>query len=352
MTDRAALVAGLPTGPRHPVTGTPARRPGSVRRTTSIEERWEDFGRPRTVRASGRDLVTSVDGSAEVRDAASLELRTDGAGNVATIRTEPTVVELDGLVGTGTRSGFRAAVGAVAPGAVRPGTVLHQLLDDVPLAALIASYGLTREHPEWNIPPEATARLRNLCAGWQDGATMMGALDATGIFPIPEGPVAPPLDSEDDPLGWHDIAPMDRRTVRRVRRLDLWHTDGAVAVEAYFRDSHLGAEGPEDVLHEYTVAMTLGPAAGPSDALRVESATATAHTLPWPECPGAVASVDRVVGTAVTGLVDLVARDLTGTSTCSHLNDVLRSAGGVAVLAALLPGPADRATNGTEEERR
>jgi hypothetical protein len=65
---------------------------------------------------------------------------------------------------------------------------LHQVLDDIPLAAVIATYGLTREHPEWNIPPEAAERLRDLCSGWADGATMIGTLDTTGIFPIPEEP--------------------------------------------------------------------------------------------------------------------------------------------------------------------
>lgn len=335
--DRATIVASLPTGPRQPVEGSPPRRLGSVRRTTSIDERWDDFGQPRTVRAAGRDLVTGLDGSTVVRDEASLELTTDGLGNVATIRTVPEVVALEQLVGTGTRSGFRGVVELVAGEHVRPDTVLHQLLDDVPLAALIASYGLTREHPEWNIPPEAHARLRNLCAGWEDGATMMATLDATGVFPIPEGPPAPGLVSDDDPTGWHDLAPMEPRTVRRVRRLDTWRSTSEIVVEAYFRDSHLGAAGPEDVLHEYSVTLALHPGNSPGESLRVHSIAAVPHTLPWPECPGAVASVQRVVGSSIADLAQVVSATFTGTSTCSHLNDLLRSVSGVADLAAQLP---------------
>jgi hypothetical protein len=215
--------------------------------------------------------------------------------------------------------------------------VLHQLLDDVPLAAIIATYGLTREHPEWNIPPEAAERLRDLCAGWADGATMIGALDRTGVFPIPEGPPAPDLVDATDPLAWHDLAPMEPRTVRRVRRLDLWRQGPSLALEVYFRDTHLGATGPVDVLHEYTVTATLGSTGSDPDDLRFDEVQAVAHTLPWPECPGALASVQRVVGRAVAEVPAFVRNEFTGTTTCSHLNDVLRSTSAVTAMASLLP---------------
>lgn len=333
MSERARLVASLPTGPQQPVTGTPARRLGSVRRTTAIEERWDDFGRPRRVRASGRDLVTGLDGSPHVHDAASLALLTDGDGNVDELVADPPEPALGAMAGVGVRSGFRAAAMALVPEHRERGSILHQLLDDVPLAAIIATYGLTREHPEWNIPPEAAERLRDLCAGWADGATMIGTLDATAIFPIPEGPPAPSLASADDPLAWHDIGEMERRTVRRVRRLDLWRSSADdLALEVYFRDSHLGPDGPEDVLHEYTVTATLD-----ATDLRFTAIDAVAHTLPWPECPGALGSAGRAVGRTVDELPEIVRVDFTGTSTCSHLNDLLRSTGAVRAMAAVLP---------------
>ena len=337
MTDRAALVASLPTGPREPVEGTPPRRAGSVRRTTSVDEGWDDFGRPRRVRAVGRDLVTATDGTAKVHDTAMLSLVTDGSGTVTEVGAEPPDPRLGHLIGTGVRSGFRAAAASLLPDHHERCSVLSQLLDEVPLAAVIASYGLTREHPEWNIPPEAAARLRDLCSGWADGATMIGTLDRTGIFPIPEGPPAPSLMVDDDPLAWHDAGPVQRRTVRRVRRLDLWRDGAHLGLEVYFRDSHLGREGPEDVLHEYTLSAALAPAADGTGDLRVEEADVVAHTLPWPECPAATASVRRVVGLRVRGLAEAVRTGFTGTSTCTHLNDVLRSAGAAADLAELLP---------------
>ena len=331
--DRARLVASLPNGPRAPRVGTPPRRPGSVRRTTAIEQRWDDFGQPQDVLASGRDLHTALDGTATVTDAARLDLWVAGDGTVASVEADPPQPTLDGLVGSPTRSGFRAAAAALVPEHRDDATVLHQLLDDVPLAALIASYGLTREHPEWNIPLETAQRMTDLCSGWAAGATMLDALESTGIFPIPVGPVAPPLADADDPLAWHDLEAMTPRTVRRVRRLDLGSSvDGApMDLEVYFRDSHLGLDGVEDVLHEYTVLATIDP-----ESLVVRSSTAEAHTLPWPECPGALASAGRIVGHRVDELPSLVGDTFTGTSTCSHLNDLLRSIAGVAAMAKVL----------------
>lgn len=331
--ERRLLVASLPKGPRTPLTGTPARRRGSVRRTTMLEERWDDFGKPRHVRASGRDLVTAFDGTATVADAASLALVTDGTGALTSIEADPVEPRLDGLVGVGVRSGFRSVAAALVPDHAERGSVLHQLLDDLPLASLIASYGLTREHPEWNIPRDSVDRLRDVCAGWEDGATMIDALDRTGIFPVPVGPPAPPLTDDTDALAWHDLGERERKTVRRVRRLDLWRADDdTLALEVYFRDTHLGLEGPEDVLHELTLTATVDPT-----ERRFTAVSAAAHTLPWPECPGSLASAQRVIGWRVDEVADRVRAEFVGTSTCSHLNDLLRSTAAVAALAAELP---------------
>jgi hypothetical protein len=54
--------------------------------------------------------------------------------------------------------------------------------------------------------------------------------------------------------------------------------------------------------------------------------------LPWVECPGALASADRLTDMPVAELRDHVRREFKGTSTCTHLNDTLRSLGDVDVL--------------------
>ncbi|MEO7428607.1 MAG: DUF2889 domain-containing protein, partial [Acidimicrobiales bacterium] len=179
------------------------------------------------------------------------------------------------------------------------------------------------------IPKETAAGMADLCAGWAGEGTMLDTLERTGIFPIPLGPPAPDLLPSDDPLAWHELEPMLPRSVRRRRRLDLV-AGNPIAMDVHFRDSHLGADGVEDVLHEYTLAVELDP------ALTVLRSEATVRVLPWPECPGAVGSAGRIVGQPVAALRQLVASDFKGTSTCTHLNDVLRSIAGATALAKAL----------------
>jgi hypothetical protein len=104
-------------------------------------------------------------------------------------------------------------------------------------------------------------------------------------------------------------------------------------VQVHFRDSHNDEDDVEDVLHEYEVEARVDPR-----SRVVVSSEATVHVLPWPECPGAAASADRIVGHAVHTLRPVVSAELTGTSTCTHLNDVLRSLAGVTALARHLGG--------------
>lgn len=329
VSDRALLVASLPHGPRAPLTSTPARRPGSVRRTTCIDQRRGATGAPQEIVASGRDLLTSADGTTQLLDAVNLRANLDAMGVITAIQADPQVPELDALVGGAASKGLRARAEEALPDHAARVSVLLQLLDDFPMAALLSSYGWTRETEDWNIPKETASGMADLCAGWAAEGTMLDALDRTGIFPIPLGPPAPPLESPDDPLAWHEIEPMVPRSIRRRRRLDLI-ADEPLTMDVHFRDSHLGADGLEDVLHEYTVSVDL------DDALSVLRSEATVRVLPWPECPGAIGSAGRIAGKPVAVLRQLVAADFKGTSTCTHLNDVLRSLAGATALAEAL----------------
>lgn len=279
--------------------------------------------------ALGRDLLTHPEGTTEVIDEVRLDATVDAAGTILRIEADPPVPELADLVGTHGSKGHRRRVDALLPDHVERATVLLQLLDDMPMAALISMYGATRAMDDWNLPPEAASNMADLCAGWERGATMLDALERTSIFPIPVGPPAPALEAADDPAGWHELGPMAPRSVRRRRRLDLLPGE-PMAMDVHFRDSHMGDDGLEDVLHEYTLVVTL------DDDLRVLTSEPTARVLPWPECPGALGSAARVVGHRVAELRPLVTAELTGTSTCTHLNDVLRSLVGATSLAATI----------------
>jgi hypothetical protein len=326
VTRKLLDVSTLPHGPRDPMVAPPPRRPGSVRRTTTIDKRRGAPGAPLDMEARGRDLLTRHDGSTVVTDAAVFRATVSATGTISAIEADPPEPALAGLVGAHVSRGFRAKVDVIVPHHREAGSVLHQLLDDVPMAALISNYGWSREADDFELSPDVAGRLTDLCAGWEAGGTMLDVLGRTGVFPIPVGPTAPDLTATGDPLAWHAVEPLVPRSVRRWRRLDLL-LDAPLVLDVHYRDCHLGAEEPEDVLHEYQLSATVDPT-----TLCVLTSVATPRVLPWPECPGALASAARIVGLPVADLRERVLAELTGTSTCTHLNDLLRSLAGVPTL--------------------
>jgi hypothetical protein len=329
VTRRGLDVSSVPHGPQDPLTATAPRRVGSVRRTTSIDQRFGGPG-PHHVVAGGRDVRTGPDGGAEVVDRACFEATIETDGTVSAIQADPPEPRLAGLVGGHVSRGLRRRIDELLPEHRTRHSVLHQLLDDLPMANLISGYGSSREQPEFQLPPGSADRLTDLCAGWVGGGTMLGTLEDTGVFPLPIGPPAPDLSPPGDPDAWHELPPMAPRSVRRRRRLDLIPGQPQV-VDVHFRDSHLGVDAVEDVLHEYTLVATL------DGGLTILGCDASVRVLPWPECPNALGSAARVVGQPVSALRDLISTRFTGTSTCTHLNDVLRSLAGVTTLAEALP---------------
>ena len=107
-------------------------------------------------------------------------------------------------------------------------------------------------------------------------------------------------------------------TMRRQRLIER----GGDHIWAMFRDTYARLDGQVIVLHEYTLEAELAQGEGGST---VRSCRATPRVLPWLECPSAAASAGRVEGTAVAELRSLVKEELVGTSTCTHLNDLLAS---------------------------
>jgi hypothetical protein len=167
---------------------------------------------------------------------------------------------------------------------------------------------------------------------------MMLHIAETGRNPVPEGPPAPVLESEDDHASWHAMAPLPQFSVRRRRRLDLIPaaaTGDDLPIDVHFRDSHVGEDGIEKVLHEYTITGTAQAGSEPG-ANRIVSVAARAHVLPWMECPGALASADRIAGMPLSQLRPVVRKDFVGRTTCTHLNDMLRSLADIEALARVL----------------
>ncbi len=53
--------------------------------------------------------------------------------------------------------------------------------------------------------------------------------------------------------------------------------------------------------------------------------------LPWQKCPGAVAGAEHIIGMTLHDLHFRARQETFGTSTCTHLNDLLRSVADAAV---------------------
>jgi Protein of unknown function (DUF2889) len=91
-------------------------------------------------------------------------------------------------------------------------------------------------------------------------------------------------------------------------------------------------DGREIIVHEYGLNAAVEIA-----STRIVSVEAVPHVLPWQECPLAASSAGRLVGMSVQAVRREVPRELSGISSCTHLNDLLRSLADVERLAGLIP---------------
>jgi hypothetical protein len=307
-------------GPQDPATTTPERAPGSIRRTSSIEVvRREGVSGPAHVVGRARDLATDAVGASRVVDHRTLAVTLEPTLELRSIETDPAEPALQQLVGRTVASGFRAAAVNAVPDARRASDLLYLLLDDLPVATLVSGYALQRAGLIPGIPRERLTPTIDLCSGWRAGGTLMQIVDTSGAPPMTLGPPAPTLERADDPDAWHALPDPAPRTVRRRRRIDLSGRD-ELHVDAMFRDSHFDDDGVETVVHEYALRATIDPR-----ALTITGAVATPRVLPYVECPSAAASTTRLVGLRLDEIRDRVRSEFVGTSTCTHLNDLLRS---------------------------
>ena len=316
-------------GPHNPLAGTPARRPGSVRRTTTVDLlRPDGIGGEVVVDARGRDLVTAADGRPEITAESRVSGRIDYFGNCALreIEVVPAQPGVEQLVGAAVASGFRAKVGVTLPEAVTDRALVHLLLDDLPGAVLVSGYAVQADLGHVDMRADRAraeafiAGRIDLCSGFRRDGTMLTELRETGLMPMPTGPAAPELDSPSDPLAWHEHDALPVGAIRRRRRMDLTDEADAIRVEAMFRDTHVDGAEVETVIHEYTLDALID-----REEMRVLEIEAAPRVLPWTECPAAAAAAGALVGRAVGELRTWVREQLTGTATCTHLNDLLRS---------------------------
>jgi hypothetical protein len=285
-----------------PLDRLPARRAGSIRRTSHV------------------DMIGLSDGTLALRGAAvdpggaaSCRALVGTGRQLLAIEMEPAVPGGDRLLGRVVGKGFRAAVDQLC----QPGTLPSVLLSELPVAALLSGYAslYTGEFPS-PIPDAVLAGFPvDICAGWAAPASFMVQIRTEREMPTPKGPPAPDLGD-----GWHPMPTLSPGSMRRQRLIERAGRD----VWAMFRDTYAQLDGVVTVLHEYTVEATLD-GGGDGDGERVVRCVSVPRVLPWAECPTAAGSAGRVVGRRVADLRSMVRDEMVGTTTCTHLNDLLSS---------------------------
>ncbi len=283
-----------------------------------------------------RDLSTGeAPGFVRVLAEAHVRAGFDTARRLESLETSPAVSWATKLVGARAGGGFRKQLDAVVPPA-EAGSLLRQVLDDMPAAALISGYAWMRlarragHHPASLMPSGALDRMTDLCSGWRAGGTAVRSVEAGEGVPVQDCPPAPD-DTGDDPWAWHDTGALDADWMRRRRCIDVvTDTDGAFSIWAMFRDTVGEGDGAEVVLHEYAVR-----ARGAHGVL--EEIEAEPRVLPFPECPAAGQAVGALVGLEVRTFATAVGDTLSGIASCTHLNDLLRALGGVGDLVGAPP---------------
>lgn len=300
------------------------REHGALRRTSTVDISIDPAGERLTLAGAARDVAFGDADDILVLDEVTTRCVVEvSTREVVELDVHPRVPnELAPLVGLTAGSGFRRAVREALPGHAERGSLLNLLLDEVPVATVIAG-SLLRRRPTAEPRPPMSRPPLDVCAGWERGGLLATTTLATGNPPLSVGPVATRLDVGPEGRMWHRfprLGPWSMRRARSIERRPSTAPAGGHSIEALFRDSRM-TDDVERVVHEYAVHASI------DEAGLITRVVASPRTLPAPECPLAAVSADRLVGTSVTSLREHVSRHFSGTSTCTHLNDTLRALG-------------------------
>lgn len=324
---------------RQSAGAAPARRPESIRRTTSIDSDWPDgFGQPWEMKGRARDLLTPGRGDPVELATGSMDIRTSPIREILAISAAPDHPRLAELVGVRAGGASRHALAATL-GDLR-GTPIFQLLDDFAGASLVAGWNWSLWTDDWrerirgNVQKTSgrKGQMTNICTGFTEGASSLsddGAPDHVNQSSTEVGPLADPEDS----VGWHAMPDQTGRPqARRARRIDIWRAEGVLKIDAGFQDSGPNPQGTRTAIHEYRVYAEVD-----EESETLVSLQALPLILPYRECPGASIKAARMVGQNVGDFRQSVLDTLAGTLGCTHLNDVLRALADVPALAKMLP---------------
>lgn len=332
----------LPPPPRSTANPAPVRPPRSLRRTSSIDVAWPagpDGERIMVGRA--RDYLTPVDGgrgAALSEGGFRLSMRDDKT--ITTITADPLQPGVETLVGERGGNHLRMVMRERLPELIARGDPLYLVLDDISGTALVSAAAWSQWYPDYaermreQIGDGAMAKMMadraNVCFGLQPSHSGMW----------PEGPPYAVADADAgdlinpaDPQGWHPLYDEDGPGFRRARRIDVTRDEaaGLLRIDSAFQDSAKAKEGGRIAIHEYLLRATAD-----IQTLEIRTIEAVPRILPFSECPGAIANIQRLVGKRLDDIRSDVLALLRGPEGCTHLNDALRALADVPLLAERL----------------
>jgi hypothetical protein len=301
---------------------TPPRRPGTVRRTTSLDVTWPD-GMDGLVRFEGiaRDVLTEVSGGLTVLEHVSMSVDVDPAGREIVAIDAPGVDGAAGVVGQRIGRGVREAMLDHVPAEVARGAPVVQLLDDTSGAWIVAAYAVFLwGEGDCGVTLGSTTRrqMEGICLGFAPGSSAI-APDG-GVNDRHMSTTVGDLVDPRDPEGWHDLPARSGMAFRRSRRLDVALTDDDIVIDSMFQDSSTQPTGGRAGVHQYGVTATVA-----RDDLVLRRIEADPRILPYGECPMAMLGLPGLVGTPLVSLREIVPTRLPGVHGCTHLNDAARA---------------------------
>lgn len=316
----------------------PLRRPGSIRRTTSIDSEWPDgFGQPWEMVGRARDLLTPLDGDPVELAVGGFQILASPLREILRIALNPDHPRSQELVGVRAGGASRRAIAEILGDL--PGTPTFQVLDDFAGASLVAGWIWSQWRGDWASGPQRSAQqstagrkgvMNDICTGFTTGGSAFKA-DGTPDNVNQSFTEVGPLENPDDAAGWHPMPFQEGPRKRRARRIDLWLQNDVIMVDAGFQDSGSNPAGGRTAIHEYRLYAEIDPVTSRLLAMQV-----IPLILPYRECPGASVKATRLIGSDVREFRESVIEALPSTLGCTHLNDVLRALSDVPLLALAL----------------
>lgn len=257
----------------------------------------------------------------------SINALLDQEKHIKTLEIQPTNDILGNLlINTNIATGFRKYLAELSSSAYPYGSLIHQLLDDLPTGSIIASYVYFRQFTKAlnQIPEDVKSnildKLTDSCAGWEK--TGHAVKQVSKSLPIPvkiSGKLNRDELDDDNPYSNKYLNP---NWMRRYRRIEILKDLDLLYINASFHDTFSNPQSEEITLQGYLIKISVKP----FNNYEIVQTEIIKSYLPFNECQNAYKSLDQLEKTSVFELQEK-ATTLKGTAGCLHLNDLLRSVG-------------------------